>query len=188
MPYVDLVPDWSSLVIIDVQPVLTKTIFEVERVLSRIAFLAKVARLLEIPIFTTEQNPSRMGATHESLQPLIDPARTFSKMSFDAGGCREFLLALEQDFEVRKQVVIVGLETHICVAQTAQGLKNSGYEVVVCPDAVSARTQERHKLGMERIRDAGCVPAHTESVAYEWLGSAEHPLFKQALQIVKEHP
>ena len=176
----------SSLVVIDVQPVLTKTIFEVERVLARIGFLGKIATLLEIPILVTEQNPSRMDATHEALTDSLSSARVFSKMSFDATNDPSFMRGLEA--LKRPQVVLTGVETHICVSLTAQSLLALGLQVVVCPDAVSARTQERHKLGMERIRDAGIVPAHTESVAYEWLGTAEHPKFKQALQIVKELP
>ena len=104
-------------------------------------------------------------------------------MAFSALGSSEFCETLKKTG--RRQVVLVGLETHICVSQTAQGLLDLGYEVVVCPDGVSSRTREAHKLGMERIRDAGVVPAHSESIAYEWLGSADHPDFKAFLAIVK---
>ena len=186
MPSVKLEPDLSLLAIIDIQPVLTKTIHEVDRVLDRVAFLAKVARLLGIPVLTTEQNPSRMGSTHESLADLVQEPPAFAKMSFSAAGCDEFMAAVLASG--RRQIIIVGMETHICVSQTAQDLLAKGFEVVVCPDAVSSRTLERHKLGMERIRDAGVVPAHTESVAYEWLGTADIPEFKAALAIVKQHP
>ena len=185
MPRVKLDPSQSVLVIIDIQPVLTKTIHEADRVLSRVAFLGKVAKTLDIPILATEQNPSRMGETHESIAGLVQTIKPFSKMSFSAAGCSEFIQALNN--LGRKQVVVVGMETHICVSQTSQDLLELGFEVVVCPDAVSSRSMERHKLGMERIRDAGVIPAHTESVAYEWLGTAENPAFKQALAIVKEY-
>ena len=186
MPLVKLDPDLSVLAIIDIQPVLTKTIHEAERVLDRVAFLAKVARLLGVPVLTTEQNPSRMGATHPSLTELVQDPPAFSKMTFSAAECQSFMDGLKATG--RKQVVVVGMETHICVGQTAQDLLERGYEVVVCPDAVSSRTMERHKLGMERIRDAGVIPAHTESVAYEWLKSADSPEFRSALAIVKQHP
>jgi len=183
MPRVKLDPRLSVLVLIDIQPSLTKTIFEIDRVLSRIAFLAKVANLFEIPILTTEQNPTRMGSTVPELALLISETLTFSKMDFSAAKSDEFCRALNSTG--RSQAVLTGLETHICVSQTAQDLSERGLEVVVCPDAVSSRSLEAHKLGMERIRDAGIVPAHTESVAYEWLGSASHPAFKQFLGIVK---
>jgi len=185
MPMVFPEPDQSVLVVIDVQPTLMPLIHEGERVLDRVAFLAKVARLLGVPVLTTEQNPSRMGSTHESLAELVSTPAPFAKMCFGAGGCGDFMEALQETG--RRQVVVVGVETHICVSQTALGLHRDGYEVIVCPDGVSSRTLERHKLGMERIRDAGVVPAHTEAVAYDWLGTAEHPRFRDALAIVKQH-
>jgi len=151
-------------------------------VVSRIAFLTKIARLLDIPLLTTEQNPGRMGVT---VGHLADN-NAFAKMCFSAGGCTGFMDALQATG--RDQVVLTGVETHICVSLTAHALLDAGFGVVVCPDGVGARTLERHKLGMERIRDAGAVPAHTEAVAYEWLGTAEHPKFKDALAIVKAHP
>ncbi|HTQ12040.1 MAG TPA: isochorismatase family protein, partial [Fimbriimonadaceae bacterium] len=79
-----------------------------------------------------------------------------------------------------------GVETHICVGQTAVDLLGSGMEVIVCPDAVSSRSVERHKLGMERLRDSGALPLHSESVVYEWLETAENPAFRDVLRLVKE--
>ena len=183
MPRVKLDPRLSVLVLIDIQPSLTKTIFEIDRVLARIGFLANVANLLEIPILITEQNPSRMGSTVPELASVVASHKPIAKMSFSAMGCEEFKGALAASG--RSQAVLAGLETHICVSQTAQDLLDRGLEVVVCPDAVSSRSFEAHKLGMERIRDAGIVPAHTESVAYEWMGTASDPTFKPFLEIVK---
>lgn len=169
--------------VIDVQTSLVPHLHESEKLVDRIAFLTKVAHLLEIPVLTTEQNPSRMGSTVAALAP--DRA-AFAKMSFSACGSQGFMLGLEHSG--RDQVVVLGVETHICVSLTVNALLDAGYGVVVCPDGVGARSMDRHKLGMERIRDAGAVPAHTEAVAYEWLGSAEHPKFREALAIVKAHP
>ncbi len=183
MPSVKLDPRRSVLILIDVQPSLSKTIFEMDRVLAHQVFLAKVAKILEIPILVTEQNPNRMGSTVPELAEVVSSSGAFAKMTFSAVGCPEFVEALRQT--ARTQVVIIGLETHICVSQTAQGLLDAGYEVVVCPDGVSSRSLEAHKLGMERIRDAGIVPAHTEAVAYEWMGSADNPAFKPFLAVVK---
>jgi nicotinamidase-related amidase len=146
----------------------------------------KAANLIGVPVLVTEQNPLRMGETVESLASHANPNTTFSKMSFSAWGCDEFRAEVER--LGRKQIVLVGMETHICISLTADDLLEAGYQVVVCPDAVSSRTLERHKLGMERIRDAGAVPAHSESVVYEWIGSAASPTFKPILQIVKEAP
>jgi nicotinamidase-related amidase len=185
VPRLLLDPLRSALVVIDVQASLAPHLHEGDRIVDRIAFLAKIARLLKIPVFATEQNPGRMGATVPALADLVSTPPAFPKMCFSAAGCGEFVDALKATG--RDQAILVGVETHICVSLTAHALLEAGYGVVVCPDAVGARTQERHKLGMERIRDAGAVPAHTEAVAYEWLGTAEHPRFREALAIVKGH-
>jgi nicotinamidase-related amidase len=172
----------SLLLIIDLQPRFLGSIFESERVIQRSIFLAKCASLLGVPVFATEQNVERMGGTDAMFEPHI--TNRFAKMEFSAAKNSATLEAIWQSG--RKKIVIVGIETHICVGQTAQDLINLGFEVAVCPDAVSASTQDRHKLGMERIRDAGVVPVHTEAVVYEWMGTATNPNFREALQLVKD--
>ena len=134
MPRVKLEPRKSVLVVIDIQPVLTKTIFEADRVLARTTFLTKIALLLGIPVLATEQNPSRMGGMQEEVASLIPSSKLFAKMAFSVAGSFEFLAALKES--ERTQAVLVGMETHICVSQSAQDLLELGYEVVVCPDAV----------------------------------------------------
>jgi nicotinamidase-related amidase len=174
-------PQRCLVLVVDVQEALLSSIFEIDRVVARASFLIQIANLLEVPVLATEQNPSKMGGTEPSLAALLP--QPFPKMAFSACGSPEAMTALEATG--RRQIIVVGIETHICVSQTAHDLLDRGYEVAVCPDAVSARSIERHKLGMERIRDAGAVPAHTEAVAYEWLRSADHPKFRDALKIVK---
>jgi isochorismate hydrolase len=137
-----------------------------------------------VPILATEQNPGRMGGTHERLLPLVKSS-PLEKMAFSCAGCTEFsdsLITLQ-----RPQIVLIGIETHICISQTALDLLTKGFEVIVCADAVSARSPDRHSLGLERIRDAGAGIAHTESVAYEWMGAADSPAFREALELVKSH-
>lgn len=133
-------------------------------------------------MLASEQYPARMGGTEPRFNGLLD--QVYGKMEFSAAANSEFMLALEATG--RKQVVIVGIETHICVSQTALDLLAKGYEVVVCPDALSSSSQDRHKLGMERLRDAGVIPVHTEAVAYEWCHSANNPKFKELLAVVKQ--
>jgi nicotinamidase-related amidase len=173
----------SVLVIVDIQPSFMKAIWEADRVLARAEFLLRVAQILGIPAIATEQYPERMGGTDPRLAPLL-AENPLGKMSFSCCGIDSFVDTL---LELgRNQIILVGIETHICVSQTAVDLLNTGHEVIVCPDAVSARTVEMHKLGMERMRDSGVLPMHSESVAYEWIGSAAHPRFREALQVVKE--
>lgn len=160
-------------------------IHEADRVYSRTEFIVRIAKLLAIPVIASEQNNARMGGTASQILDALGPeSLPIDKMSFSCCGCSSFQASLESTG--RKQAVLVGIETHICVSQTALDLQQAGLEVFVCPDAVSARTVDRHKLGMERLRDSGIMPAHTESVAYEWLQSAEDPKFREALKIVKQ--
>jgi nicotinamidase-related amidase len=173
----------SILIVVDEQPSFMAGIWEWERVLARSLFLLRIARILNVPAIATEQYPERMGGTDASLLPFL-PQPVVGKMTFSCCGAETFLSELDR--LGRRQAILVGIETHICVSQTAVDLLNAGYEVVVCPDAVSARTVEMHKLGMERMRDSGVLPMHSESVAYEWMGSASHPRFREALAVVKE--
>ena len=184
MPRIRFVPEQSVLVVVDVQEALANAIWEMDRVVNRSVFIIRVAKLLGVPVLATEQNPGKMGGTVAAIAEHLDSP--LAKMAFSACGSPEFARQIEATG--RRTVVLAGIETHICVSQTAHDLLDLGYEVAVCPDAVSARSVERHKLGMERLRDAGAVPAHTESVAYEWLRTADHPTFREALQIVKNHP
>ena len=183
MSAIKLDPTRSVLLVVDAQPAFLQGIFEAERVLARTTFMARVAEAMGVPVLATEQNPDRMGGAHPDLAPHV--GAPFPKMTFSCIGCEDLASALE--FTGRRQAVLVGIETHICVGQTAQDLLALGYEVAVCPDAVSAGSLEAHKLGMERMRDAGVVPVHTEAVAYEWMGTADHFVFRQVLELVKRY-
>jgi nicotinamidase-related amidase len=178
---ISLVPDDCALLLVDVQDPFMQSIWEAERVVSRVTFLAKVAVLMKIPVFATAQNPGRLGP----IIPSIAADRNFSKMSFSCWKDPDFQTALND--LGRRKIVVAGVETHICVGLTIEDLLRAGYEVAVCPDAVSASNVERHKLGMERIRDAGAAPVHSEAVAYEWMQTAAAPPFKEMLGLVKQY-
>lgn len=182
MPVLQCPADDAVMVLIDIQDTFMAAIHERERVLRRSRYLAQVAHTLGVPVLATEQNPARLGGTGTSLLPFT--TTPIDKMSFSAWGEESFREAI--DGLGRSNVVLVGVETHICITLTALDLRNSGYNVFVCPDAVSSRTVEMHKLGMERMRDSGVVPSHTDTLVYEWLGSAEHPRFRDVLKLVKE--
>lgn len=177
MPSTRLTPENSLVLVVDMQEKFLAPIFEAERVEARCHFLCAAAELFGVPLLATEQYPERMGGTVASLTTFLpSPIR---KMRFSASECGE-LMSLG-----RPNVIVVGIETHICVSQTCLDLLERGLQPVVCPDAVSARSQDRHKLGMERLRDAGVIPIHSEAIAYEWCGTAENPLFRDMLNIVK---
>lgn len=182
MPTIKLLPVESVLLVIDLQQSFLKIIHESERVLSRSEFLCRAARVFDVPILASEQYPSRMGGTDPRFDGLLN--KIVGKMEFSAAANPEFMKTLEATG--RRQAVIVGIETHICVSQTALDLQAKGYDVVVCPDALSSSSPDRHKLGMERLRDAGIIPVHSEAVAYEWCHRADDPRFKDLLSAVKQ--
>lgn len=157
---------------------------DAERIVDRSIFLVKMAHLVGVPIIQSEHNPSRLGATESRLQAVIEPCQKVQKMDFGAASTDSFMSALRQTD--RKSVVLFGIETHICVVQTVCGLISAGYEVFACVDAMGSRTPDRHQAGLERLKFAGAILTHTESVAYEWLRTASNPKFRDALAIVKE--
>lgn len=175
--------DDSVVLVVDLQPKFLAPIFESERVVRRAEFILKIAQLLEIPVFASEQNRDRMGGTDEALVPYLRGAATQGKMRFSCFGCEGLEVWLAQQH--RRQVIMVGVETHICVTQTAHNLVDLGYAPILAEDAISARTQVMHRNGIERMRAHGVTIAHTESIAYEWLEGADHPQFRDMLQIVK---
>jgi nicotinamidase-related amidase len=174
----ELAPEQSIVLVIDIQQALASSIVGMDRVVDRVVFLLKVANLLGVPVMATEQNPQKMGPTVEELAPWLGQSRP--KMDFSA-------MRSSPDL-ARRQAVVVGIETHICVSQTVRDLIGHGAEVLVCGDAVSARSIDRHELGLERIRHYGAAIGHSEAVAYEWMGTADHPKFREVLKAVKEHP
>ena len=174
-------PETDVLFVIDLQDPFVSHLDRPESLLRRAEFLVRMAGLLGVPIIATEQVPDRLGATHDALRPYLpEPVAKDTFSSFAHPDVRAKWEALD-----RPNAILVGAETHICVSQTALDLRDAGARVMVCPDALSSRSPEAHKLGMERLRDSGIVPAHTESVAYEWLRTSKNARFKEALGLVK---
>jgi nicotinamidase-related amidase len=176
----------SALVVIDVQPAFLKAIPEGGAVLARTLFLVRMARLLGIPVLATEQYASRMGGSCSDLVEAWGDAPVFDKMTFSCCGSEGFVKTLRGTGA--RQAVLAGIETHICVNQTAHHLLEADYDVILAEDAISCRTAEAHRNGVERMRADGATVAHSESIAYEWLGSADHPRFREALELVKAFP
>lgn len=172
------------LVVVDMQPTFMVPIHDLARVTARVRFLVEAAKVLGVPTFATEQYPERMGGTESSIAALLDVS-PMPKTAFSCMGCEGLPAMLKE--EDRKQVVLCGIETHICVNQTAHHLVDGSFEVLLAADAVSARTQDMHEIGVQRMRDAGAVIAHSESIVYEWMGSSEHPAFRQILALVKNY-
>jgi nicotinamidase-related amidase len=170
----------SALLLVDLQGRLLPAIENGAAIVARAVFLARVARLLEIPVWATEQNPAGLGATDPALVPFID--RTLAKLSFDAVGEPGLLAALPD----RAQFVLAGSEAHVCVLQTAIGLLDAGRSVALVEDAVGSRRLHDREAALARARMAGIDVVSAEMVAFEWLGRSDHPRFRDVLKLLRE--
>jgi nicotinamidase-related amidase len=170
----------SALLLVDLQGRLLPAIENGAAMVARAVFLARVARLLEIPVYATVQNPAGLGPTDPALVPLID--RTLTKLSFDATQEPGLLGALPD----RAQFVLAGSEAHVCVLQTAIGLLAAGRSVAMVADAVGSRRGDDREAALARARAACVDVVSAEMVAFEWLGSSDHPRFRDVLKLVRE--
>lgn len=177
----------SAVVVIDVQPNFLKVIEGGADVVTRTGFLLEVAGLLDVPTFASEQVPARMGGTDEGLRSLLANmhAPVEGKSVFSTIGCPGFLPWLEASG--RTQVVIAGIETPICVTQTTVQLLELGYDVILAYDAIGARSETMHERALGRLQQLGAQLAHTEAISYEWMRTAEHAKFRDALAILKRY-
>lgn len=174
--------DRSVLLVVDLQPTFLKPIPDAQAIIDRSKFLVEVATLLGVPILSTTQVAGRMGGMAPDLAALL-PGEPIDKVTFSCCGQPLFVEALKATG--RDQVVMVGAETHICIAQTTLDLLAAGYEVQLACDAITGRGLDARATAFGRLAAAGAQLTHTESVTYEWLLSAEDPKFRDVLGIVK---
>jgi nicotinamidase-related amidase len=173
----------ASLLIVDVQGKLAHLMHQKELLFENLKKLVNGIQVLGVPILWVEQNPGGLGPTLPEIADLMTDVTPISKMSFNSCQNQRFVEAFKA--LNRKQVLIAGIETHICVYQTAVGLVDMGGEVQVVADAVSSRTAENKAIGLQKIRDAGAALTSVETALFELLQVAEGDVFKALLRIVK---
>ncbi|MEE9552511.1 MAG: hydrolase [Gammaproteobacteria bacterium] len=176
----------SALIIIDIQTRLTATmpIKVLARLKRNSSFLIKAAGLLAIPVLATEQYPKGLGPLEpEIVDVLPENTLRFEKTCFSCVGAENFMEQLENTG--RKQIILMGIEAHVCVLQTAIDLLAAGFHVFVIIDAVSSRHRENYEAALQRMRHAGVTTCNAESVLFEWLRDAKHEHFKTLSAMVK---
>ena len=178
-----LILEHTVLIVVDVQEKLAHVMSERRVLVENLQKLIKGAQVLGIPILLTEQNPQGLGATVPEIAHLLSDVEAVRKLSFSCCGSDRFMQALRA--LNRKQVLIAGIETHVCVYQTAMDLLDLGYEVQVVTDAVSSRTVENRQIGLAKTRDAGATLTSTETALFELLKVAKGAKFKEIVNIVK---
>jgi len=182
-----LTRDKSQLLIVDVQDRLLDAMSAKSRLVQRCVRLVQAAKALDIPITVSEQYPQGLGATVESIRwALPNSASIMSKVEFSCvknEPLRDRLHELRR--QGRQQVVIAGIEAHVCVMQTAIDLENYGFDAFVVADAVSSRSKTSKRLALARLAKAGADIVDSEMVLFEWLGRASTPEFKELQALVK---
>jgi len=177
--------DHSLLLVIDIQAKLAPHIAGHEQLIRRTDALLDAADLFGIPKLLTEHCPGQIGPVIEPMRSRFGSREVFQKTHFGAADHPEFVERVQA--AGRRQVVITGMEAHVCVLQTALALRQQGLEVVVVADAVGSRAprQGDRELALRRMEHAGCTLAGTETVLYEWAGGGSDPRFRAILNIVK---
>jgi nicotinamidase-related amidase len=174
-----------ALIVVDIQEKLLPPIFENARLLKNSQLLIRLAGILKIPALVTTQYAKGLGNTAPEIASLLPDAQPIDKQMFSCFGSDAFCAMLKRLPGNRNTVLLCGMESHICVMQTALGALREGYIVHVASDAVSSRTEWNWKIGLERMRAAGAIISSTEMILYELLRSSGSPAFKELLPYLK---
>ena len=180
-----LEPDQCALIVVDIQEKLLPPIWEKERLVRNAQLLIRLAGILKIPALVTTQYMKGLGGTVPEVSQLLPDTPAIDKLMFSCFGSDAFCSLLKRLPGQRTTVLLCGMETHICVMQTALGALCEGYLVHVASDAVSSRTELNWRIGLERMRAAGAILSSTEMMIYELLRSSGAPAFKELLPYLK---
>jgi nicotinamidase-related amidase len=173
----------TALLVIDMQARLFPVMNEKEKLLRNMLKLIRGAQVLEIPVVLTEQYPRGLGPTLPEIKELLPDVSPIEKVSFNC--CNEDVFRKAIDALKRKQMLVAGIEAHICVYQTAVALSRSGYEVQVVSDCVASREPENKLVSLLKMGTVGVSPTTVEMALFELLGVARGDKFKQISNIVK---
>ncbi|KAA3662266.1 MAG: isochorismatase family protein [Calditrichaeota bacterium] len=175
--------DKTALVFIDIQGKLAQIVYDTEILFLNLQRMAKGAQVLDIPIIWMQQNPAGLGETIPELREALPNHKPINKMSFSCCGDAQFntrLAALNCT-----DVLLAGIESHVCVYLTAADLQEQGYQTHVIADAVSSRTAANKQIGIDKIRECGGKVTCVETTLLELLNRADGPEFKQILRLIK---
>ena len=174
----------SQLVIIDMQDKLAGAMPKevVNKMIQRCELIATLAKIEEIPVLVTEQYPHGLGKTLSSMIPFLTHASFIEKTAFSCVDEPKFNSKL---IETRDQIILAGMESHICILQTALDLIDQGKKVYILEDAIVSRNILNKQNAIFRLRDAGCILTNVESIVFEWLKNSDNPSFKTIAPLIK---
>ena len=171
------------LVVVDIQGKLAQLMCDKEELFKNAEVLVRSAKILDIPILWCQQCPDSLGATIPQIADLLTDNTPINKSCFSCCGCGQFADRLNS--ADRKQILLCGIETHVCIYQTAVDLIEKGKEVTVIADAVSSRTQGNKQIGLRKMLSAGTDISSAETALFELLKTSDHPSFKQIVKLIK---
>jgi nicotinamidase-related amidase len=171
--------DRAALVVVDVQEAFRPAVLDFERIAAEVGRLVQGARALGLPVVATEQYPKGLGRTVPEVAGHLEGVEPIEKVCFSAAAAEGF------ELDGRDQVLLCGIESHVCVSQTAHDLLDRGLEVHVARDAVASRTAENRELGLHKMETAGAVLTSVETALFELVGAAGSDEFKQIQRLVK---
>jgi len=174
-----------ALVVVDIQQKLLPPIFQKEQLVRNAQLLIRAAGILKIPTLLSTQYAKGLGSTVPEISSLLTGTEAVDKTLFSCFGSDAFCTLLKRLPGQRNALLLCGMESHICVTQTALGALREGYLVHVASDAVSARTEWNWKIGLDRMRAAGAIISSTEMMIYELMRSSSSAAFKELLPHLK---
>ena len=173
----------AALVVVDVQEAFRPAVLDFERVAASVSVLVRGARVLGLPTIVTEQYPQGLGRTVPEVSEHLDGVEPIEKVCFSAVQADGFSRALQE--AGRDQVVLCGIESHVCVNQTAEDLLADGVEVHVAQDAVTSRTADNRALGLHKMERSGATVTSVETALFELLRQAGTPEFKEVQALIR---
>lgn len=177
-------PSSSILIAVDMQDKVIDITWDRDIVRPRAVALTSIARALGVPVIKLEHVPEKMGRTTPSLEEVMSDVIPIAKSSFSAFGCDGFVNVLKSSD--KKQVIIFGVEAHVCLCQTVLDALEEGYSVFVVADASSSTSPYHRDIAYDRMRHTGAIVATAQSIAFELIGRADRPEFKQLLPFIKQ--
>jgi nicotinamidase-related amidase len=174
----------TALVIIDMQESFRQAISDFAEVSARCALVAHAAQLLGVPVVVTEQYPKGLGHTASEIRAVLpESLSVVEKTAFSSCGAQEFVARLDE--VAARQVLVCGIEAHICVNQTTHDLLARGFQVHLLTDCITSRTAQNRQAGLDKMRQSGALPSSTEMALFELMRDARHEQFKSIQRLIK---
>ena len=174
----------AALVIIDMQEAFRPHIADFTETAARVALVAHAAQLLRVPLLVTEQYPKGLGRTVEEIRAVLpESLEIIEKTAFSSCGAQTFVARLEETGA--RQIIVCGIEAHVCVNQTTHDLLARGLQVHLLTDCITARTAQNRLIGLDKMRHSGALPSSTELALFELMRDAGHEQFRTIQKLIK---